>query len=233
MLVLAAVIVAILAVGALGAWYLFLRPSGPAAIGSAPPVVPSDAPVAVLGSTDGTWTIDSSIGSFDDFSGSWVGYQVQEQLVGIGGATAVGRTPDVTGTLTIDGTTVTQAEITADLTTLQSDERMRDGQLARQGIESARYPTATFTLVEPIELDALPADGQTVEVAGVGDLTLHGVTNRVSIPLKATLTGDVIAINGTLPFTWQEWGMTRPESMRVLSVADGGLIELQLFLRHD
>ena len=42
-----------------------------------------------------------TIGSFDyaagDFSGSWAGYRVQEQLVGIGGTTAVGRTPDITG----------------------------------------------------------------------------------------------------------------------------------------
>jgi polyisoprenoid-binding protein YceI len=162
-----------------------------------------------------------------------VGYQVQEQLVGIGGATAVGRTPDVTGSLTVDGAALTSAEITADLTTLRSDESMRDGQLARQGIETGTYPTAVFTLLEPIELEALPVDGQSVEVTAVGDLALHGVTNRVSIPLRATLTGDVIAVNGTLPFTWDEWGMTRPDSMRVLSVADEGLIELQLFFRHD
>ena len=78
---------------------------------------------------------------------------MQEELVGIGGATAVGRTPDVTGSLTVDGTTLTSAEITADLTTLRSDESMRDGQLARQGIETATYPTAVFTLAEPIELE--------------------------------------------------------------------------------
>ena len=70
-------------------------------------------------------------------------------------------------------------------------------------------------------------------MTAVGDLTLHGVTNRVSIPLKATLAGDVIAVNGTLPFTWDEWAMTHPESMRVLSLADEGLIELQVFFRHD
>jgi hypothetical protein len=69
-LLLAGAAVAAVAIVAFGSWYLFLRPSGPAAIGSAPPVVPSDAPVAVLTSTDGTWTVDPAIGSFDDFSGS-------------------------------------------------------------------------------------------------------------------------------------------------------------------
>ena len=51
---------------------------------------------------DGTWTIDHSIGSYDyaanDFSGSWAGYRAQEELVGIGGTEAVGRTPDIAGT---------------------------------------------------------------------------------------------------------------------------------------
>ncbi len=68
------------------------------------------------GEIAGTWTLDTSIGSFDDFSGSFVGYRVQEELAGIGGQTAVGRTPDVTGSLTIEGTTLSAAQVTADLT---------------------------------------------------------------------------------------------------------------------
>ena len=54
---------------------------------------------------DGNWKVDPTIGSFDfaagDFSGSWAGYRVQEQLVGVGGTNAVGRTPDITGTIAL------------------------------------------------------------------------------------------------------------------------------------
>ena len=50
---------------------------------------------------DGTWTVDQSVGSFADFSGTWAGYRFDEELAGIGGNTAVGRTPDVTGTMTV------------------------------------------------------------------------------------------------------------------------------------
>ena len=80
---------------------------------------PSPAPVASTApgsasSLDGTWTVDPSIGSFDyaagDFSGSWVGYRAQEELVGVGGVEAVGRTPDVTGSITLAGTTLTAAD---------------------------------------------------------------------------------------------------------------------------
>jgi len=203
---------------------------------------PSPAPVAStapgsVSSLDGTWTVDPSIGSFDyaagDFSGSWVGYRAQEELVGVGGVEAVGRTPDVTGSITLAGTTLTAAELTADLTTLQSDQSMRDGQLGRQGVQTDQFPTASFVLTEPIELGALPADGEPVSITAVGDLTLHGVTKSVSIPLGAVRSGDIIGVAGSLTFTWDEYGMERPSSMKVVSLADDVTMELQVFLRHD
>jgi polyisoprenoid-binding protein YceI len=181
--------------------------------------------------------VDPTIGSFDygagDFSGSWVGYRVQEELAGVGGVEAVGRTPDVTGTITLSGTTLTGADLIADLTTLQSDQSMRDGQLGRQGIQTDQFPTATFVLTEPIELGALPTEGESISVTAVGDLTIHGVTNNVSIPLMAVQAGDVIGVAGSLTFTWDDYGMEQPQSMRVVSLANDVTMELQVFFRHD
>jgi hypothetical protein len=48
---------------------------------------------------DGTWTVDQSVGSFTRFTGTWAGYRFDEELVRIGTNTAVGRTPNVTGTM--------------------------------------------------------------------------------------------------------------------------------------
>ena len=241
--------VAVLAAAAAGAWYLFMRPAAPAEVALAvvPTAAPTDdateapseepaaaesaAPAAsAAGSAglDGTWSVDPSIGSFDDFSGSFVGYRVTEELVGIGTATAVGRTPDVTGSLTLAGTSITEATFEADLTTLQSDSGMRDGQLGRQGLETDTYPTATFVLAEPIELDAVPAEGEAIAATAVGDLTLHGVTQRVEIPLEAQLSNGVVTVVGSLPVTFGDYGMTAPESMRVLSIDENGTMEFQL-----
>ena len=185
----------------------------------------------------GTWTVDPSIGSFDyaaeDFSGSWVGYRVQEELVGVGGAVAVGRTPDVSGSLTVDGTAITSTEMSADLVTLQSDQSMRDGQLGQQGIQTDQFPTATFVLTEPIELGTLPAEGEEVTATAVGDLTLHGVTQSVSIPLGAVWSDDVIGVAGSLTFRWEDFGMERPQSMKVVSLADDVTMEFQVFFRKD
>ena len=40
------------------------------------------------GSVGGTWKVDPSVGSFSDFSGSFVGYRVQETLARVDEALA-------------------------------------------------------------------------------------------------------------------------------------------------
>ena len=140
---LAIVAIVVIAVAGIGLWYLFLRPAGPAPVSlgstpteaagttslaeasSDPSTQPESAEPSTAGSETGgiagTWTVDSTVGSFDDFSGSFVGYRVQEELASVGATEAVGRTPDVTGTLTVDGTTNTAADIPHDNSQLQTD----------------------------------------------------------------------------------------------------------------
>ena len=217
--------------GGYGLWYLFLQAPGPAAVADAslPPVAATAASKALTGGVDGTWNVDTSIGTFSDFSDSFVGYRVQEQLASIGANTAVGRTPQVSGSLTVSGTKVTAATITADLTQLQSDDQRRDGQLRHQGIEVSTYPTATFELSSPIDLGSVPTDGQEIDVTASGKLSLHGQTQAVQIPLKARLSGSVIQVTGSLPIVFSDYGIQKPNSFAVLSIADQGTMELQLF----
>ena len=233
-IVLLIVLVAAVAGGGYGLWYLFLRPSGPAAVGSGSLSLPASVSSSPLpaGGLDGTWNVDTSIGSSSDSTDSFVGYRVQEQLASIGANTAVGRTPSVTGTLTIAGTRLTAASITADLTALQSDDQRRDGQLQGHGLETGTFPNATFSLTAPIDLGADPANGQEIDVTATGQLTLHGQTKTVEIPLKARLSGSIIEVVGSLPITFSDYGIVKPSSFAVLSVADQGTLELQLFFDH-
>jgi polyisoprenoid-binding protein YceI len=232
---LAVILVGIVAGGGYGLWILFLQPPGPAAVNVSTVPNPS---IAASGSGslpttpasfDGTWKVDTSIGLFSDSTSSFVGYRVQEQLANIGANTAVGRTPDVSGTLTLQGTTVTAVEVTANLATLKSNDDRRDGQLHRQALETDQFPTATFRLTQPIDLGAAPAEGQAVSVTATGDLTLHGQTKSVQIPLKAKRAGGVIAVTGSLEITFADFGIAKPTSFLVLSVQDHGTLELQLF----
>lgn len=235
---LAVLVVAVL-LAAAGAWYFLLRDDAPPEvdIGSATAGLTSTTASGGSATTDGeisedlsgSWVVDGTVGSFEDFTSTFAGYRVEEELADIGANTAVGRTPDVTGSLDIAGSTITAVGIEVDMTTLESDESRRDNQLRGRGLETDTYPTATFSLAEPIELAESPEPGVVVEVTAVGELTLHGVTQEVRMPLEATLEGGLIVVTGSLDVSLADYQIEAPTGFHVLTVGDVGTVELQLF----
>jgi polyisoprenoid-binding protein YceI len=223
----------VLVLAGFGIWYFIFRDDSPPKVNIESATESLDTRESGSGATaaavDGTWTVDSSIGSFTDFTSSFAGYRVQEELADIGAKTAVGRTPDVTGTLEIDGTEISQADFEVDMTTLESDSDRRDGAIRDQAIETTQFPTASFALSEPIALDAVPKDGRTISVDATGELTLHGVTKEVTIPLKAELNGEVITVTGEIDVAFDDYDIDPPTSFAVVSVEDHGALEVQLF----
>jgi polyisoprenoid-binding protein YceI len=193
---------------------------------------PGGQPTANVGSYDGTWAIDTEVGSLDDGTSSFAGYRIEEELGGIGTHTAVGRTENVQGTMTIAGTSVTALDVTVDMTSLRSDDERRDSQLASRGLETARFPSATFTVVEPLALSSVPAEGESIGATAVGDLTLHGVTQRVEVPVSAQWAGDHIEVAATLEVALADHDIEPPTGFLVLSIADTGTVELHLMFRR-
>jgi polyisoprenoid-binding protein YceI len=180
----------------------------------------------------GTWSVDTSVGefSFEDSTGTFVGFRVDEQLSGLGSTTAVGRTPAVDGTVTIEDTTVTAATIEADMTSITTNDSRRDDKV-QNALDTSTHPSATFTLTTPIELGDAAASGTAVNVDATGELTVHGVTKTVTIPLQAQLVGGTVVIVGSTPITFADYGVTVPDAPIVLSASDTGTLELQLFLQ--
>jgi len=227
-------IVAAVVVAAGGTAYAFWQGFGgdePAPVALSGPSSSSSSPGSAGDPLDGTWTIDATTGSLADGSSTYGGYRVQEELSGFGANTAVGRTQDVTGSMTIHGTAITMLDVTVDMTTLQSDRPQRDDQLRQRGLETDRFPTATFTLTRPIEVGRRPKDGETVEVNAVGDLTLHGVTKRVSVPIQAAIDGDRIEAIASFDVALADYDIQRPTGFLILSIADTGTIELHLLFQ--
>jgi polyisoprenoid-binding protein YceI len=105
---------------------------------------------------------------------------------------------------------------------------MRDGQLQRQALETGTFPEATFVLTQPIDLGSLPADGAVISVTATGDLTIHGQTRTVELPLEARLSGDVVTVTGSTEIVFADYGISQPRSFMVLSIADRGTMEFQL-----
>ncbi len=228
------ILVVILAAVGVGLWWFF-RDDAPAEVDLATAVeqvAPEDAESPVgTGDVDidGAWSVDTSIGDFDfeTATGSFAGFRVEEELSTIGSTTAVGRTGGVAGTIQIDGTTLSSAEISADLSQITTNDSRRDSR-ARGALDTDQFPEATFVLTEPVDFGAAAADGEAVQVTAVGDLTIKGVTQNVSFPLEAQLVDGVVVVVGSLDVTFSDFDVTVPSAPIVVSVDDEGVLELQL-----
>ena len=164
---------------------------------------------------------------------SFAGYRVEEELARIGATTAVGRSTVLTGSLVFDGAAITEVVIEVDLTALTSDDSRRDGALRRQALETNTYPATTFTLTQPIPIDAVPGEGETLSVTATGDLTLHGVTREVQIPMEGQLVGDRVAVVGSLEIVFADYDMDTPSAFIVLAIDDHGIMEFQLVFERS
>jgi polyisoprenoid-binding protein YceI len=212
------VIVAVLAVGGPFVYIHFFN-QAPAALtlpaASASSTTSSTAaPTAVAG----TWTITS---------GSVVGYRVNEVLLGQN-TTAVGRSSDVTGHLTIDGSTVTAATFSVPMDTIHSDKSQRDAQFDGRIMNVAQYPTGTFTLTSPITLKGDSRESYTAH----GNLTLHGTTKAVTFTLQAELKSGQIEVLGDIPVLFSDYNIQNPSFGGFVTTQDHGILEFLLVLKQ-
>jgi polyisoprenoid-binding protein YceI len=183
---------------------------------SAAPAASSDGTVA------GTWNVTT---------GSLAGYRVREQLASLSAESdAVGRTDQVTGSITLatsgSTTTLTAATITVDTTSIASDESRRDNRMRDEGLQTDTYPTASFTLTQPVEVPAAALAGTASDLTLTGDLTLHGVTKSVQIPAKAQLVDGTVQVQGSLSFPLSDYSIVAPNiGGFIVSIADNGTLE--------
>jgi polyisoprenoid-binding protein YceI len=178
---------------------------------------------------EGAWVVDTSIGefSFEEATASFAGFRVKEELTGIGEAEAVGRTPDVAGTIIFEGTTLSDTTIEVDLTGIVTNESRRDRRV-QSALDTDNFPIATFELTEPIDLGSLPAAGEVISVTAVGEMTIHGITNPLEMPLEAQFVDDLIVVVGSTEIVFTDYDVTVPSAPVVLSAEDRGPLELQL-----
>ena len=194
---------------------------------SVPTTTASSAATSSTTSGTATATVD---GNWSIGDGSEAGYRVSEVLNGQN-SEATGRTTAVTGQLVIAGTQVTTATFSVDMAKVSSGESQRDGQFRNRIMETSKYPTATFELSSPIELGSVPADLAEITVKTSGKLTLHGTTREITIDLAARRNGANLEINGTVPITFSDYGISNP-SGGPASVGDDGEMEFLLILNR-
>lgn len=167
--------------------------------------------------------VASYTGTLTVAEGSTAGYQVDEVLQGED-VTVRGSTDQVTGTLEIAQGTLESAAIEVDMASVSTDSGNRDAYFRDTALETDQFPTATFVLTNPVELEA---GASTATLSG--DLTVHGVTQAVSLEAQIAVEGDRAEVVGSIPVTFSDFGVTAP-SLGFVKVEDTGSIEVDLFL---
>jgi len=119
------------------------------------------------------------------------------------------------------------ATVEVTMGTLRTDNSSRDSQV-RRALGTNDFPHAVFTLAEPVELPAGMADGEAFSGSAHGDLTIKGVTDRVTFDLQAQLVDDTIVAVGSSDVVFSDFGVTAPSAPIVVSVEDNGIMEFQL-----
>jgi len=175
----------------------------------------TSAPTGATGST--------TAGNWRPTSASVLGYRIKETLFGQS-AEATGRTSAVTGSMTMDGASVSAVDLVVDMKTVKSDRSQRDGQFQGRIMNTANFPTATFKLTQPLVLSSVPTDNSVVDAQATGDLTLHGTTNKVTFSLKAQRDGANIKVNGSIPIVFADYKISNP-SGGPATTEDHGILE--------
>ncbi len=225
----AAAVAVALVVGGPFIYIHFIEGKAPAPL-SLPTVTTLASPTGSTPASGASGSSSTLPGKWDVSTGSITGYRIQETLFGQSN-TAVGRTSSITGSITISGTEVTAGRFSVDMTSVKSDQSLRDDQFQGRIMDTAKYPTATFVLTGPIQLGSIPAQGTTITATATGQLTLHGTTRSVTFEVQARWSGSTVSVSGSIPIVFADYGIDNP-SGGPATTANHGLLEFLLDFSH-
>src|SRR5260370_8197669 len=102
-----------------------------------------------------------------------------------------GRTQKATGGIVADPANPSAAsvEVSIDLASLDTGNSLRNREMRELYLETGKHPAAKF---KSVSVDAPPsiAPNSPADIKVTGDFTLHGVTNRMTIPVLVVLIPD-------------------------------------------
>jgi polyisoprenoid-binding protein YceI len=142
---------------------------------------------------------------------------------------AVGTTQSIQGSFkirTAASPLVEAMNIQVDLRTLQSDSSRRDHYIQQNTLQTDTYPYATFASVSTQSLPASYSDGQTVHFQLVGNLTMHGTTNKEVFDVQGKVVGNTITGTATSTIYMTDFGIQPPNLANIAIAQNKVLITL-------
>jgi polyisoprenoid-binding protein YceI len=128
-----------------------------------------------------------------------------------------GKTNAISGTIVADPAKPSAATVnlTVDMTSLDTGVALRNREMGELYLESGKYPNATFKSVSVEAPQAIEAN-QPAEIKVTGDFVLHGVTKRLTLPVRVVLIPDG-RIHATSMFRVKlpDFGISVPQNILV------------------
>lgn len=162
-----------------------------------------------------------------DQQDSLVTYEVTELLAGQDSNVAIGMTQAITGAIELDAQNPDRSmvgQIQVNISTLRSDNWLRDDRLRSEFLESDRFPLAVFT---PTQLQGLPGSytpGEALSFNMVGDLELRETAVPVTFEVTASLVDGWLLGTATTMFEMTDFGFDPPTLGAGLIQADNEVV---------
>lgn len=129
-----------------------------------------------------------------------------------------GRTNNVTGTIVADPANPATAsvDIAVNMASLDTANSLRNREMRERYLETSKYPAAKFKSVSVVAPAAI-VPNQPADISVTGDFTLHGVSKRMTIPVRVALIADG-RVHATSTFTvhMTDFGINVPKNILVV-----------------
>ena len=141
--------------------------------------------------------------------------------------TFAGTTSRVEGSIRVgdlDRLSDAAACIRIDAASLDTGNRIRDGNMREGHLETSRFPTIDFLLTM---VDGMMRQPGRWQFMASGTLSLHGVEREVRFPIRAREEGETVVLTGQLPLKMTDYGIPIPRFL-LLSVEDQVLVSFDV-----
>jgi polyisoprenoid-binding protein YceI len=128
-----------------------------------------------------------------------------------------GRTHKVTGLINADPATpgASTVEITIDMGSLDTANALRNREMKELYLETKKFPTCSFKSAS-VAAPASIAPNTPADIKVIGDFTLHGITKRLTIPVRVVLIPDGrIHATSTFNVHMPDFGIDVPNNILV------------------
>jgi polyisoprenoid-binding protein YceI len=145
--------------------------------------------------------------------------------------TVHGRAPQISGRLDAipgaGGDWKVQSRIAVAAAAMETGNESRDKKMREKTLETDKYPEIVFEARRVVgDLSKLrKGERGTVEVTG--DLTVHGKSVSLQLPVDVQLLDDRAVLTGSFPLAWKQFGLSDP-SFGIITVREPMRISFRL-----